>query len=286
MTALATGPVTGPGLYADVDFGDYQSDALLPAEYGRSLSQSGGKTLLRSPAKFAWERDNPTPSTPAMELGTAVHALLFETAPVAAFPAGDGRTKAVKEARAAALLAADEVGTLLLPADQYEVAVLLADAVRTHPTAARMLTGGVAEHTAYWVDQDTGVTCRARLDYYAAGRAVFDVKTAIDASRSGFSRAAAKFGYHLQDVWYRTAIRQVTDEELPFVFVVVEKAGPWQVAIYQLDADAAAAGEHEMRRALALYAECESNDRWPGYPADLQTLSLPPWALGRPLEEL
>ena len=42
--------VTGPGIYRDLPEGRYHADDALAPELGRSLSQSGAKTLLASHA--------------------------------------------------------------------------------------------------------------------------------------------------------------------------------------------------------------------------------------------
>ena len=43
-----------------------------------ALSQSGAKTLLRSPQQYAHERDNPTPPTAAMLDGQLLHAMVLK----------------------------------------------------------------------------------------------------------------------------------------------------------------------------------------------------------------
>ena len=43
-----------------------------------AMSASGIEQLRKSPLHFRYYRDNPKPSTPAMELGTALHMALLE----------------------------------------------------------------------------------------------------------------------------------------------------------------------------------------------------------------
>ena len=51
-----TSPILGPGVYHGRPETLYHADADLAPRLGRSLSQSGAKTLLDSPQRFAWER--------------------------------------------------------------------------------------------------------------------------------------------------------------------------------------------------------------------------------------
>ena len=71
--------ITHPGIYAGIDETVYHADSDLAPELGRSLSQSGAKTLLASPARFAWERDHGRPPKDAYDLGTLVHALVLRS---------------------------------------------------------------------------------------------------------------------------------------------------------------------------------------------------------------
>ena len=63
-----------------------------------------------------------------------------------------------------------------------------------------------------------------------------------------------------------------------FTFIAVEKTYPYAVAIYQLDAQALERGRELYRRDLAIYKHCLEMDDWPGYPEEVQVLSLPAWA--------
>ena len=147
-------------------------------------------------------------------------------------------------------------------------------AVERHPLAGAIFTEGKPEQSVYWIDEATGVTCRARVDWLRAAHIV-DLKTAADASPSGFCRAAGNFGYHISASHYRTGIHAVTGEWLPFVLVVVEKEAPHYVSVHQFDDDFLDIGAEQMRRALELFAECESTGVWPAYGDDINTLTPP-----------
>ena len=93
--------ITHPGIYAGIDETVYHADSDLAPELGRSLSQSGAKTLLASPARFAWERDHGRPPKDAYDLGTLVHALVLRSRDdrIRVVDARDWKTKRAQEAR-------------------------------------------------------------------------------------------------------------------------------------------------------------------------------------------
>ena len=58
-----------------------------------------------------------------------------------------------------------------------------------------------------------------------------------------------------------------------FLFLVIEKAAPYAISIYQLDETSLEQGRHEFKQLLVRYKHClEAND-WPAYA--IQEISLP-----------
>jgi hypothetical protein len=265
--------ITAPGIY-ELDESLYQADTELAPDLGRSLSFSGAKTILSSPARFAYQREHGRPDKPAFDFGHAAHLyILGKGNAIVRIDADDWRTKAAKDARAEAY--ADGLVPLLGADDDRALA--LAKAVRDHPLAAAILSEGEPEKSIYWVDEATGVTCRGRVDWLR-DNALVDVKTTLDASPAAFAKSCANYGYDQQADWYPAGIEAITGKRLPFLFIAVEKEPPHLVAVYQLDADALDRGARRNRQALDLYAECESSGIWPAYSEDIETLSLPRWA--------
>lgn len=266
MSPLAT--VTAPGVFTDLAEDTYLSDAAVAPHLGRPLSQSGAKTLLRSPAKFAYEREHGRPDKKAYDLGHAAHRFILRKGnEIARVHADDWRSKAAQAEGAAARASA----RVPLLAKDYRAALDMAKAVKRHPTFGQLFREGQPEVSAYWIDPETGVTCRGRADWLHP-RACVDVKTAVDASPAGFAKAVANFRYDLQAAAYSEAW-----PGLPFVFVVVETAPPHLCAAYVLPVDALAVGAADWHRALRLYAEYESSGVWPGYSPEIETLALPRW---------
>lgn len=271
MTALT---IDAPGLYADVEESAYHRDVVLAPTLGRSLSSTGAKTILDSPARFAYQREHPVTSD-AFDFGTAAHTMLLGSGPeIAVIEADSYRTKAAQAQRDAER----EEGKVPMLSPDYMRALDLVDAVLAHPVAGAIFRAdGKAEQSLYWVDDETGVTCRGRIDWLHP-RAIVDFKTSANASPAKFSRALVDYGYALQAAWYSDGYEAVTGERLPFIHVVVEKEPPHLVAVYQLDDEALAYGREQGAQARRLFAECESSGEWPGYPSEVVSVSLPAWA--------
>ena len=152
-------------------------------------------------------------------------------------------------------------------------------AVHAHPIAGKAVRDGVPELTLRWKDQDTGLECKSRSDYYVRARKmVVDVKSAADASEKAFTRAVANYRYHVQDALYRAGFAACGEPIQHFMFVVVEKAPPFDIATYVLDMDAIQSGHNAASRDMARLATALQNNEWPGYPVGITKLQLPPWA--------
>ena len=264
--------VTGPGVY-DIPEDVYHRDDSLASELGRSLSQSGAKVLLECPARFVYERDHGRPPKEEYDVGHLAHRLTLGTgARIRVVDAYDWQTRAAQAARKAAREAGETPvhrGTLLAGSR-------MARAVRRHPAASAILSAGRPEVSFYWIDPDTGVTCRGRADWLR-DNGIADLKFLVDASPTGFAKAAAAYGWDMQAAYYTDGLYALTGQWLPFLFIAVEKTRPHLVGVYRLDDEAMESGRARNRAALRQYAEYESLDWWPGYGDDITDVSLPRW---------
>lgn len=248
-----------PGFYGGVDELDYHSDR-------DSLSHSGARTLMRCPALFKWQRDNPAFSH-NFDVGHAAHALVLgiglETVVV---EADDWRTKAAKEARDAAHA---EGKTPLLKADWVKVCAM-ADVLAEHKLAMRLLSEGQPEVSAYAEDEETGVLRRCRFDWLGSS-VLTDYKTAstVDprdlAGRYGSVR---KWGYDNQAAWYTDVARDLGHPAKAFAFIFQMKEPPYLVTVATLRDDDLWDARQRNRQALDLYAECTATGDWPGFLPD------------------
>lgn len=245
-----------------------------------SLSQSQLKTILDTPAKFAWERQHGRPHRAAYDTGHAVHtALLGVGGQTVVVDADDWRTKAARDARDAA----HAEGKVPLLRDQAAKVAAIRDAVMGHPAARTILEApGDVELSLFWDDPDTDVPMRGRIDKVATRadgtHVLVDLKSTTDASARRFGKSVWDYRYHMQRAVYLHGWEVITGEACEFLFIAVETDAPHLTAVYTLDDIAVEAGWRDYRTALDTYITCTETGTWPGYGDSIQTLPSPRWA--------
>ena len=245
---------------------DYHSDPAISASHLHAVSKSPWTYYKR----FI-DPDRPTSApTAAMKIGTFVHTVVLEPDEVAGrYGVIPSRTTKAGKEKIAAL---EQRNIEPVTQTEWDQAHLMADAVRSHPEAAYLLSEGEAERSLWWDDlsYSTPLTCKCRPDWWN-GEVVIDLKTTRDASPSGFAKSCATFRYHVQQMHYMRGTKCKR-----FVFIAVEKEYPFNVGVYELDADAMKLGEAHRDANMRLIAICKKNNDWPSFGGG--PLALPRWA--------
>lgn len=255
-----------------------------------SVSSSMLKTILRSPAHYAGaylsEKPRKEP-TASMVLGSLTHTLFLEPENFGSeyiiAPDCDRRTKEGKEVYAAFQDAAD--GLTVITAEQLQTAQAMSNALCGHIIHEAM-TGGHAEASIFWDDEQTGLACRIRPDYHIPPSEtwqyglIIDVKTTDDARPEAFARTCVNFGYDLSAAMYCDGFMQHygTHEAPLFLLLVVERDAPHAVACYECSPEMLDKGNEKYRKAMQLLADSTASGMWPGYDDGIQLLNLPKWA--------
>lgn len=248
-----------------------------------AINCSGLKIIAqKTPLHFKSKQEEPREETPALIIGSAVHCLtlepdLFNVRYVIA-PKIDKRTKAGKEQWADL----EATGRIVLSEDDAEKILRIADAVRTHKTASKLITNGFAEVSIF--TEINGVPAKCKCDYLRANVAIIDLKTTEDASKNGFMKSVIKYGYHQQAAWYLDCLESYGSPVDAFVFIAVEKTAPYAVGIYELDADTVQLGRELNERALRVYQDCLQTNVWQGYSEQIELLNAPSWAYKESIE--
>lgn len=260
----------------------------------QALSSSGARKLLppSCPARFKYEWDKPPAPRRVFEIGHAAHKVVLGSGPELVLVDRDRwDTNEVKE-QVAEIRAA---GNVPLKKAEYEQVQAMAKALADHPYAGALFNpdrGGKPEQSLFWRDAETGVTCRARLDWLPdldrRGRLIVpDYKTAAAGDPESIGRGLDSYGYHQQAGWYLDAITALDlAKRAAFVFVVQEKTPPYLVTVAEVGAESMRVARHRNQQARQIFADCLKSDRWPGYSDDEPVIvSLPGWALNRFYEE-
>lgn len=241
-----------------------------------TLSSTGAKRIIDCPARFKWERDNGRVDKKAYDDGHAVHELVLGIGQgIVKVDADSWRTNAAKEQR-------DEIranGQTPMLAGEYDEMVRIADAVMDHPIAGPIFSEGDPERSIYWTDEETGVNCRGRLDWLRTN-AIVDLKTTTEggARTETFTRNVISYGYDMQADWYQDGYEQAGGQNLPYLWVVVEKVRPYVVSVFQASAESLARGRERNREARQRYRDCIESGVWPGYTTDIEPIYPPRWA--------
>lgn len=283
-------PITRPGVY-EMTAADYHRDPVR----GGSLSSTGARRLLAPscPAKFRYEQDHGRPDTAAFDLGRAAHARVLGVGDPVKVITGSGKdpnswnTNATKEAVAEARAA----GFTPIKPEDVDTIDAMAAALRADPYAAPLLdpSDGKAEQVLVWRDAETGVWCRAMIDWLPQAwpgepLVVTDYKTSSSAEPGAISRHCADFGYAQQAAWYLDGVLALDlhGGVLPaFKFIFQEKTAPYLVTVVELADEDIDMGRLQNRKARDVYRQCVESGRWPSYTDGPVRVELPGWHRSR-----
>lgn len=250
------------------------------------VSKSHLDTVNDGSPRHYWQRYlNPLrpveDKTPALVLGDAIHAAilqphLFETA-YAAKPEGlDRRTKEGKATWENFLRV--NHNKKHISHDDFVCCVSIRDAIYRHPVARGLLIGGVAEHSFFTKHPETGELIKCRSDYLT-DEMVIDLKSTLDASEDAFSRDATNYRYDVAAPWYMDIIGDVTGRRpRKWLWLVVEKAPPYALAIYTAQDHDIVRARDTARRNFMTILQHRAANAWPDYGETIRPLVLKPWA--------
>lgn len=250
---------------------------------GGSLSHSGLKTIRDVPARFAWERENGREPKDHYDYGHLIHKIVLGVGPdLAILPEGDGRTKAVRDAK----LAARKDGKVPVKPADWRKAKAMAAVLRGHHTGSSLFTPGrgIAERSIAWFDTQWNLWRRARFDwcmYLPDGRfAVVDFKSAAGkVSPWALGKRVFDFGYHTQDAFYSEGAYEVGLADDPgdvvFLFAFQEVDAPHLVTVVELDQESREQGHRDVQDGLRRYRACLDSGQFPDYAPGVITVRIP-----------
>ena len=268
----------------------------------KCASQTRLKDLLvKSARRVRYEMDHPEPPTPAKLLGSAIHDSvllpdLFHSRYTKAgqcegiIKSGKNAGNQCKSAGSGRFDGAWYCGTHAprgaLP-DQiwplaekgWNICIGIRDSAYAHSKASVLLSGEQKELTIIWVDEETGVLVKARIDVWDSEMTlVTDLKSTKCAHPSAFRREVFNYGYHVQVGNYIRGANAVGLPADSFAFIAAEKVPPYDVSTCELGATSVDAGIADLRPLLRRWAEYEDTGYWPGF-ENVEEIDLQPWAL-------
>jgi ATP-dependent exoDNAse (exonuclease V) beta subunit len=273
-----------PGVYPNVDFADYSRwDA---ANFSKL------KNMRLTPAHARWLELHPAESTRQQDLGHTIHQALLEPARFEELflvaPDVDRRTKVGKAEWAAFEERAQ--GRTIVSESEMECLRHLRANIAGHETANAMLNGhGVSELSLVWIDPETGLLCKGRIDRLAELNGypfVADVKTSYDpATFDNWQKAIVRYGLHIQAAHYLRGLAVLSPladgHRRKFAWIVCETQPPYLVRVFEADEEALSIGNDEMVKHLRMYKACLESGVWPAWEQGMSLAGLPAWASKR-----
>ena len=303
----------------DVDFGVWSGQSNAHYHGGPGISKSGLDDIAVSPLYYQTVKLNPKPSTDALEIGTAFHTIVLEPEKFEleymCMPDGAPKRPSDRE-RYAKKPSPDTIyrcqwwddfeaankGKKVLSnkndpdkgiwgRDDWDTLHFMAAAIRAHPEASVLLNPemGKAELSIYVSKEIYGhegkrrlVRCRPDFTNFDFG-AQIDLKSARDATLSGFQRATHDHRYDVQHAWYHDLSVEAGMFNTSFFFVACEKLPPFHVGVYELEPNWVREGRLKYQRDLRIYHECLESDLWPSIPDFTRVLPQPGYARWNPV---
>lgn len=235
------------------------------------------KAMRVSPLQFFHELTNPQSFDAAhFRVGHATHCLVLEPD---SFKERYTRFDGTRRGKAwtAAKSHAEAGGLTILSEEEATAAFGASASVLTNPHAKAILSEGLREVSLTWEDPETGLTCKARIDF--AGDRMVDLKTAARIEPRAFRSAATRLGYHGQFAFYVDGLQAngIATAKEP-VMIVVQSAMPHDCIVYLMPPHVIEAGRQEYRRLLRKLVECAETETWPGIAKGPVVFELPPYA--------
>lgn len=218
------------------------------------------KAMSRSPAHCREAiRDSKEPTQP-MRIGSAGHSLILGGPEVVMY-------EGIRRGKAWDQFEQDNAGKIIVSPAEHEKAHGMADAVKAHPIAQRVLfTPGadmVYERTIDWTWR--GHTFRSTPDA-RSDRHIVDLKTTRDAEPDTLMRQATKLGYHAQLALYGLAMEAAIGRKpRDYYIVAVESSPPYAVTVLELTGRAIEQGAKLINAWMDRFIECEQASSWPPY---------------------
>jgi len=273
----------GPGVHEDISNLDYHA--------GQGISSTQIKVMaLKTPLHYYDAYLDETNVKEVRDLhgvfavGSLFHTMLLEPdkpleAEFLIVEEINRRSKAGKEAWFENFAKASETRCNIVTVEEHENVTEMVKVARAQPLFNSLFTGGKAEVSVYWVDEETGILCKCRPDYLHVDNIIVDLKSCQSASEEDAGRASFNFGYYISAAYYIDGVAAATGKPADsFIFAFMEKTRPYACAPYVITEEDLGLGRALYRQALKKIAECTEANRWPGYSTDITELEIPVWA--------
>lgn len=187
---------------------------------------------------------------------------------------------------------AESSGMTILKRDDLQTARAMADRLLARLDVQAMMQNAQFEVSLFWVDQQTNIQCKARLDILYAADQIADPKfTSKPASWERWAGTVKALGYCGQASMYRDGLDAFRrNEKLPlhdvrtWTWLVAHADPPHSTYLYELQDAPGAVSWDWLQYGRALWhgylqqlRYCIDHDEWPGGNSETEELAVPEW---------
>lgn len=205
-------------------------------------------------------RLQPKPPTPAMRLGTLVHAMVFEPAAIAERFVVSPKFSGKGSVSARSEFAETHAGFEVYDSEVWSQATAMAESVRTHPWYRAHTEGelGIAERPFTWVGH-TGALLKTMPDYLMPEtRILLDLKTTSEENLTleNVDRIIDSRLYFAQMAMYADGVKEAYGFYVKPVWVFVSSEPPYESAVVTRPYEDFALGRKLYMRWIERLLEC------------------------------
>jgi hypothetical protein len=245
-----------------------------------AFSASDALTLLRSfPARIKHVK----PRTQALDDGRIAHRLVLEgvdeiedSRRYIVTPKGFSMAHVNKHAELIQRIEAEG----LEPISEDRAANIrgMHEALKRDPVVMQAFSNGRAEVSAFWLDPEFGIPCKARFDWLPnKGSLLPDYKTAASIDDDELGRSVKNYGTAHRSAHYADAATITAGMEWPIYLPVwQEKTAPYFVVMRPVESTDIDLARLELGKAKAIWRQCHESGVWPG-PEHFRPIELPGW---------
>lgn len=246
-----------------------------------SISKSSLDLVNRSMAHYVYA--TPFQATRHMEIGTAIHAAMFEheryKRDYVLLPnVKDRRASEYKQA-----VKATGTSELVLVGHEADKVNGMYQSVQLNRQAQEILQQpGWPEISLFCEHPAAPEVLRCRFDWLTKSGIGLDLKKVQDVRYDKFQRSVGSYRYHVQEAFYRFVYHQVFDKPLDsFKFLCVEEQPPHSNKLYTLDDEAVEVGTRAWTDDMQEFMQYNHNggELPNGLVQEEELMSLPGWAL-------
>jgi hypothetical protein len=286
--AKKDGPlIEKPGLYYNLPARDYHADPCpLPSLSSGAVRTIASQSLMHAHLEHPRLGGKGKVSTPAMNTGSLVHALLSGSSDEFEIATYDSlRSGAAREWKAG-VEAAGKVAVLEKDLDKArEIVTAIRDKAARGIDNSPFVDHGKSEVSAVW-QRRAGLWCRARFDRLVVDPGgfadIWDWKVTADASLDAIERGIIANGYHIQAAMYMAGLEALMPDythRVSFTFVFAESHAPFTVRRVCLDKTFLSIGSMIFERSFNAWAHALETGNWEPEAEATVHLEPPAWYL-------